>query len=228
MGFELIFDTIDEEEKFISIEKKSKRENLKTDKNSQSTEDYKIERILGVISVVAGIVALSVLTWVIFIHPSEKVVGESFIKYEFTFHTPFYVFHFKPITIFVISAFVFWIFGLESIRTKLSTKIPLILNKLIFLFFIIVIFVFSYELILNFFFWAGAFILTSGEKHIDTLSYPMNPISLTPRNFNFITKIYALYLFCGLYGAYFFHQIIKIGQYFNLKEKSVQARTKVN
>jgi ABC-type multidrug transport system fused ATPase/permease subunit len=204
----LIFNN-EKDENFKIKSKELRRENLNIMKRSESPKKDRSEFIFALISIISGIIVLIILLYVFLIHPSEKAVGERFVTDELTFYTPIYQFHFKPITLFVIFSLIFLTFGLEACRTKLATEIPFFLKKIIFLLFFISIFILSYELILNFSFWVGTYILTSGEKPIDTLSYLMNPVSFVPRNFNFITKLYSLFLFFCLYGAYFFHGILK-------------------
>lgn len=204
MVVNLIFDNRDQEEDFMIRQKKSKRE----EKSSRSTMNKKTELIFGVVSIISGIIALIILLFVFFVHPSEKAVGERFILDEFTFYTPVYQFHFKPITLFVVFSFSFLVFGAESLYSQLS-KISLFTKRLIFIFLFLTTFIFAYETLQNFLMWTSFYVLTSGEIPLDVLTHQVNPAMLGPVNFLFISKVFSLFLFSSLYGLYFFHRTMK-------------------
>jgi len=123
----LIFNN-EKDENFKIKSKQLRKENLNIMKKSESPKKDRSEFIFALISIISGIIVLTVLLFVFVVHPSEKTVGERFVLDELSFYTPIYQFHFKPITLFVIFSLIFSIFGLEACRTKLATKIPFSLN----------------------------------------------------------------------------------------------------
>jgi len=166
------------------------------------------EIIFAAISIIAGLVVLSTLAWVFLKYPTEQALGQRFVKDEFIFHTPFYMFHFKPITILVISIFVFGVCGLESLRNHLL-KLPLVIKRVIFIFFFTAIFVFGYETLHMFLMWTATITVTGEITSLDEIISKPNPLLPYSVNFTFITKWYSLLLFLSLYGLYFMHQIMK-------------------
>lgn len=189
-------------------------------KTPQLYEKNKIELILGVLSIISGIISLIILIFVFFAHPSEKAVGERFVLDELTFYTPLYQFHFKPITLLVIFSFLFLVCGAENLYSRLS-KLNLFVKHLFFIFFFLTTFIFAYETLHNFLLWNSFFILNNG-KYIDEISNKVNPAMLGPVNYVFITKIYSLFLFSSLYGLYFFHRLINSSDNLNQNSKIVE------
>ncbi len=204
----MFFDNRNQEEDYIIKEKKSKREKLKSKKEYQSTENNKTESIFGVISIVAGIIALLILVHTFVKHPMERTFGERFVLDHLKLNTPIYNFHFKPITLFVIFALAFWVFGLESLNAILSVKL-LIFKRLIFIISFIVAFIFFYEVFQVFLFWAATYTINLGKVGVDTLHTDLTPSGLVV-NFTAMTKFYMFILFISLYNLYFFHRLIRI------------------
>lgn len=166
------------------------------------------EIIFAAISIIAGLVVLSTLVWAFVKYPSEEVVGERFVKDEIqVLPINSDLFHLKPITILIISAFVFWICGLEYLRTRLMI-LPLPIKRLMFIFFAVIVFVFSFEFIWNFLFWASSHVITPSIP-IDLLYHKLDPFMFHPRNFSYATKLSTFYVAMGLYSIYFFNQIMK-------------------
>ena len=157
-------------------------------------------------SVGFGILALAVLLRVVFQHPEEYAVGERFVIDEIVFPTGFYVFHFKPITLFSIFSFLYWIFGLEGWEKQLKA-LPISVKRTVFIFFALVTFVFGYEAIQNFLQWTSFYILYQGN--IDLLHHQLNPAMPKPVNFNFISKLFTMFVAGSLYSMYFFHRLEK-------------------
>jgi hypothetical protein len=180
----------------------------------------RLEFYFALISILSGLISLIILVYVFMIHPSEKAVGERFVIDEFTFYTPIYLFHFKPITLLVIFSFLFLICGVESLYSRLAKGLNLFTKKLFFVFFFLTTFIFSYETLQNFFIWTSFFILNNG-KSLDEISHQVNPAAVNPVNYVFITKIFNLFLFSSLYALYYFHRLI------NFSENSKQ-NTKVD
>jgi hypothetical protein len=157
-----------------------------------------------IVSAVFGILALAVLVRVVLAHPEEYAVGERFVIDEIVMPTSFYVFHFKPITLFAFFSFLFWIFGLESWEKQLKV-LPLTVKRTFFIFFALAAFVFGYEAIQNFLQWTSFYILYQGD--IDLLYHQLNPALPKPVNFNFISKLFTLFVAGALYSMYFFNRI---------------------
>ena len=157
-------------------------------------------------SAVFGFLALGVLLRVILLHPEEYAVGERFVIDEIVFPTSFYVFHFKPITLFAFFSFLFWILGLEGWEKQLKA-LPLGVRRVFVIFFALVLFVFGYEAIQNFLQWTSFYILYKGD--IDLLYHQLNPAMPKPVNFNFISKLFTMFVAGALYSVYFFHRIEK-------------------
>lgn len=166
----------------------------------------KDERIFAVISAIAGLITLIVFIWFSIKYPNEKVVGERFVKDEIPIF-PIFGFYFKPITIIVISAFVFWMCALESLR-KYLTNLSILIKRLIFISFWLIIFVFGYEVVWNLLMWTSLHIINPTSP-LDFLYNKLNPSMLYPKNFTYVTKIDSLYVAIGIYSIYFFNQIMK-------------------
>jgi hypothetical protein len=166
----------------------------------------KDERIFAVISVIAGLITLIVFIWFSIKYPNEKVVGERFVKDEIPI-LPIFGFYFKPITTIVISAFVFWMCTLEYLR-KYLMNLPILIKRLIFISFWLIIFVFGYEVIWNFLMWTSLHIINPTSP-LDFLYNKLNPSMSHPINFVYATKRDSLYVAIGTYSIYFFSQIMK-------------------
>ena len=171
---------------------------MTTNKNDQ--------KIYHILSIISGIITLLIMIKIITSYPSEYAVGERFVLDEFTFSTPLYTFHFKPITLFIIFSFLWWALGLESWKIYIE-KIPYLTRKLIFIFLSLASFIMCYEFLQNFLMWTSFFILYGGN--IDQLYHQLNPAMPQPVNFNFVSKIFILLLSGSLYGMYFFNSIKK-------------------
>jgi hypothetical protein len=175
------------------------------------------ELIIGLIAVISGLIALCTLVWVFIKYPSEKIIGERFVLDEISIIG---IAHFKPITIIVSSAFVCWVCTLEALQSYLLS-LPIIIKSLIFVFLIFSSFIFSYEIIWNFFAWSEAYILSGGKVHLDMIHHlpsQINPTQPGPYNFVFKTKEFFLYFASSLYGLYFFHGILRID---NISHKNI-------
>jgi len=172
------------------------------------------EKIFGIIAIVFGVIAIGVLIWGFTKYPTEKACGERFVLDEFPI---FGITNLKPITLLVYSAFICWMCGLESLRFYLS-KLPFPIKRLAFVAFFFFVFVYSYEVIWNFFAWSEAYILEGGKIHIDLIQHLLtqtNPKAPCPNNLVYTTKTQFLFLASSLYGVYFFHEIMK-----NFKKKN--------
>lgn len=209
----LIFDSKNEEDFKSSAKNKSKNKKLKINKIFQLLkDDNRKEQIFAITSTIFGVICLSILLYVYFKYPSERVIGEGFVKEQLQFlYTPYYRFQFKPITLFQISAFLFWMFGLESWYTKLS-KIPELFKRSLFIFFCLVVFIYTFETIQNFFNWYSFFIISAGKTPIDELIYQIKPDMPSPINYTFLGKINNLFWGAALYGIYFTHRLLRVKQ----------------
>ena len=167
---------------------------------------FESENLFKIISVVFGILAIIILLRVILIHPEEYAVGERFVIDEITIPTNFYLFHFKPITLFTFFSFLYWAFGLEGWAQQIKA-LPLGLRRTFFIFFALVTFVFGYEAIQNFLQWTSFYILYQGN--IDLLHHQLNPAIPKPVNFNFISKLFTMFVAGAIYSMYFFIRIEK-------------------
>jgi len=165
------------------------------------------EMIFASISIIAGFIVLSTLTWALIKYPSEQVGGERFVRDEITV-IPDLV-HFKPITIIIISAFVCWLCALEALR-EYVIKLPILAKRLIFISSCVIAFIFSYEVLWNFFMWASAHILNPNLP-LDLLNHQFNPSMTYPKNFVYVTKLYSLILAISIYSIFFI--------YTNMEEK---------
>jgi hypothetical protein len=202
----LIFNN-EKEENFKTKSKQLKKQNLNIMEKLQSSKKNRTEFIFALISIIFGIIVLIILLLVFFVHPSEKTVGERFVIDELTFYTPIYEFHFKPITLLVIFSFLFLVFGVESLYSRLI-EMDMIIKRLFFMFFFLTTFIFTYETLQNFLMWTSFYILNQGKMSLDELSHQINSAMLSPVNFLFISKLFSLFLFSSLYGLYFFNRIM--------------------
>ena len=158
------------------------------------------EIIFAVIAIIAGLVTLSFFVWMSIKYPSEKVRGERFVKDEIPI-LPIFGIYFKPITIMIISTFVFWACALESLR-KYIMKVPMLIKRLTFIFFSLIVLVIGYELFWNFSMWTSAHILNPNLP-LDSLSHQLNPAMTHPINFTYATKLSTLYIAISLYSIFF-------------------------
>ena len=173
--------------------------------------------IFGLFAVISGLIALGTLVCAFTKYPTEKINGEKFVLDEISIIG---LIHFKPITIIVSSAFVCWVCTLEALRSYLLSS-SIIIKSLIFVFLIFLSFIFSYEVIWNFFAWSEAYILTGGNTHIDMLHHlptQTNPTARGPYNFVYATKKWFLFFTSSLYGLYFFHGILRTD---NISHKNI-------
>jgi hypothetical protein len=168
--------------------------------------DEKHESLLfKILAGIFGVLGLIVIIKTLISYPIEQAVGERFITGEWIFPTAIYTFHFKPVTILVASGFLWWTLGLEGFR-KWIKKFPKWIKKLIFIFFASSAFVFAYETLHNFLLWMSFYTIYQGN--LDFLSHQVNPATMPkPVNFNFISKMFSMFLAGSLYGLYFFHKI---------------------
>jgi hypothetical protein len=162
--------------------------------------------VYRILSAVFGVLGLAIMVKVILARPFEYAVGESFIMDELTLPTPFYTFHFKPITLFTILGFLYWTLGLEGFRNYF-VKFPRVVKRLIIIFLATAAFVMMYEFIQNFFMWTSFYIMYGGD--LDKLYHQINPAMPKPVNFNFISKMFAMFFAGSLYGLHFFMRMEK-------------------
>ncbi|MBS7658344.1 MAG: hypothetical protein QW476_01110 [Candidatus Bathyarchaeia archaeon] len=162
--------------------------------------------LFKILAGIAGILGLSIIIKVLLSNPVEMAVGERFVIKEFVFPTAIYTFHFKPVTLLVIFGFLWWSLGLESFRNEIK-KFPKWIKKLIFIFLALSSFVFAYEALHNFLLWMSFYTIYQGN--LDLLHHQINPAMPKPVNFNFISKIFSMFLAGSLYGLYFFHKLLK-------------------
>ena len=175
-----------------------------------------MELFFRVISFVAGIIVLSTLIHAYVMYPTESIFGERFVLYHYKLNTPFYNFHFKPITIIILFAFIFWVCGLESLNSILSAK-SLLFKRLIFIISFIFTLLFFYEVIQVALGATAIYIINSGKIDPDSLHTGLIPGGFqSPSglkvNFIVMSKFYTFIFFINLYNLYFFFRIMKVKQ----------------
>jgi hypothetical protein len=170
--------------------------------------DEKHESLLfKILAGISGFSGFIIIIKTLLSYPKEQAVGESFVAKEFIFPTALYTFHFKPVTLLVIFGFLWWTLGLEGFKKEIE-KFPKWIKKLIFIFLASSAFVFAYEATHNFLLWMSFYTIYQGD--LDLLAHQINPNTMPkPVNFNFISKIFSMFLAGSLYGLYFFHKILK-------------------
>jgi hypothetical protein len=162
------------------------------------------EKVFAAISIIAGLVTLTVTVWAFAKYPFEQVEGERFVRDEIQVLPVLGGIYFKPITIMMVSTFVCWLCALEALRGKL-TRLPGTLRDLMFVCFCAVALVFGYEVTWNFLMWTSAHIINPNLP-LDSLTQQLNPTILEPKNFVYITKRDTLVLGIGLYSMFFFRR----------------------
>lgn len=162
------------------------------------------EKIFAAISIIAGLVTLTIAIWALTKYPFEQVEGERFVRDEIQVLPILGGIYFKPITIMMVSIFVCWACALEALREKL-TGLPPTLKRLIFISFCVVALVFGYEVMWNFLMWTSAHIINPNLP-LDSLNQQLNPTIVEPKNFVYVTKRDTLVLAIGLYSMLFFHE----------------------
>jgi len=153
-----------------------------------------------------GLLGMIILARVSLTYRSEFAVGERFVIDELIIPTPLYVFHFKPITLFVIFGFLYWAIGLEGFR-NIIFRWPRLIKRIIFVFFGLCAFIMGYEFLQNFLMWTSFYIMYGGN--LDLLYHQLNPAMPKPVNFNFISKLFAMFFSGSLYGMYFLYPMLK-------------------
>ncbi len=151
---------------------------------------------LAVIVIIAAFGVIDALR-----HPNEGV-GSGLVNFEFPSPdvSPVY---FKPITILYIAGALFMYSGLELNRGRIASFSPA-WKTLIKAFAFIVAAVFAYEVSYNFVFWSGQIAADSirGTLNPDVIANPF-PHLANPVNVVFASRLFALFLICGLYVFYF-------------------------
>jgi len=173
------------------------------------TKKSKEELIFGLISIIAGLIALATLIWVMAKYPTEEVIGERFLHDRLVFDTFIFKFHLYPITIFIIFSLIFWACGLESLRTEFS-NLSSFIKTLLFIFFFIVFFISFYETATTFLFWVGKYVILSGELNMDLIQSDFEPVGHVV-SFIFLSKFDTLILFISLYSLIFFYRLMNVG-----------------
>ncbi|MGC8849632.1 MAG: hypothetical protein ACP5QI_04080 [Candidatus Bathyarchaeia archaeon] len=166
-------------------------------------------QVYRILAAIFGLLDLTILMRVSLKHRSEYIVGERFVMDELIIPTPIYVFHFKPITLFVIFGFLYWAIGLEAWRNHVL-KWPNMVKRGLFIFCCLGAFIMGYEFLQNFLMWTSFFIMYGGN--LDMLYHQLNPAMPKPVNFNFISKLFSMFFAGALYGIYYFHRMIKEGE----------------
>ena len=162
------------------------------------------EKVFAAISIIAGLVTLTITFWAYSKYPFEQAQGERFVKDEIQVLPILGGIYFKPITIMMVSVFVCWVCALESLREKLA-DLPITPRRLIFIAFCVVALVFGYEVLWNFLMWTSAHIITP-DLPLDSLSQQLNPTIVEPKNFVYVTKRDSAILAISLYSMFFFHE----------------------
>jgi hypothetical protein len=180
-------------------------------------------KLFGLTSLLFGLIAIATFIYVsFFIKSSEHAFGENWINNEITFiripkytlFNPEYdlIFQMKPITIFIVSCFIWWIFGAETLRPYLQ-KFPYQIKKFLFLVSVVFIFINFFELafnleLLNSKITVG---LLSKEKVADTALADriFRTDSYYPVNLTFAIKGFTAIFFISLYSAWFLDGLVK-------------------
>ncbi len=101
---------------------------------------------------------------------------------------------------------MYWILGLEGYRNYIA-RIPRIIKRLIMMFMLLSAFIMMYEFIQTFLVWISFYITYGGD--LDMLYHKINPAMPKPVNFNFVSKLYAMFFSGSLYGIYYFLKLDK-------------------
>jgi len=162
------------------------------------------EKLFAAISIIAGLVTLTITIWAFTKYPFEQAQGERFVKDEIQVLPILGGIYFKPITMMMVSTFVCWLCALEALREKI-VGLPTALKRLTFISFCVVALVFGYEVIWNFLMWTSAHIINPNLP-LDSLNQQLNPTIVEPKNFVYVTKKYSLVFAISLYSMFFFHE----------------------
>lgn len=161
-----------------------------------------LQKVLAVISAAAAIVTLAAMAWAIMKYPTEQIEGIRFMSDEIPI-IPLLGVYFTPMTIIVIFAFLSWTSALEALRAY-APSLPPTLNRLLFVGFGLVAFVFSYEVLWNFIMWGAAHAIAPSVP-VDFLYNNLDPSMTVGIDFAFATKRDALYVGISLYTMFFLH-----------------------
>jgi hypothetical protein len=157
-------------------------------------------KLYKIASTIFGILAVIIIINVFISHPEEYAVGESFVLTHFTYPTPIYTFHFKPITLVMMLGFLWWMIGLNGWKKEFA-RIPSFIKNVLKIFLFLCILVFMYEFLQVFLLWTSFYIKFGGNY--DLLYNQINPGMPKPVNFLFVSKLYALFLGGAVYTLYF-------------------------
>ena len=166
-------------------------------------------RICRITSWVFGLLTLSIV--VVYgskaLFQGAEVVGGSFVLEELSI--PFFPFFYaKPITWFSFFGFLYWAFGLETWRKRITRLAPLY-RKIMFIVVALIAFGSLYEVFFNFAIWIALMSVEdmTGVLNPDLLANPFN----VPRPINlvFATKICFLIFGLSVYSLYYLRTIGK-------------------
>jgi hypothetical protein len=167
-----------------------------------------LQKVLAVISTLAAVVTLATIAWAFMKYPTVQIEGIQFMSDEIPV-LPFLGVYFTPATIIVIFGFLSWVSGLEAVRDH-APMLPPTLNRLLFVIFGLVAFVFSYEVLWNFVMWGAAHAIAPSVP-VDFLYNNLDPSMTSKIDFAFVTKRDSLYVGISLYTMFFLHSTMKGG-----------------
>jgi hypothetical protein len=125
-------------------------------------------------------------------------IGANMVSTEFPPEAPFYA---KPVTYFVFSLVLGWLFGLESMKERIS-MMPSGYRRLALVLSIFIIFMAGYEVLYNFTLWGAlmTWAKMGGYFNPDVLINPF-PSEEAAWNITFATKVYTSIFFMAIITA---------------------------
>jgi hypothetical protein len=156
-----------------------------------------------ILSFISGIIALALVTYGVWRHPSTSVYGEQFVLDEWS---PVLFIQLKPMTLIFMSVFLFYAFLIQHLEAKIS-----LLSRDVRAFLFVIAFLIAagslYELFFNFALWSALMSVTgvaNPDILVNRFPNPRTAVSIV-----YASKLVLLIFAVSLYSLYFLHRIDK-------------------
>lgn len=156
-----------------------------------------------ILSSISGIIALALIIYGVWRHPSTSVYGEQFVLDEWS---PVLFIQFKPMTVIFTSVFLFYAFLIQHLEARIA-----LLNRDVRVFLFVISFLIAagsfYELFFNFALWSALMSVTgvaNPDILVNRFPNPKTAVSIV-----YASKLVLLIFAVSVYSLYFLHRIDK-------------------
>ena len=156
-----------------------------------------------ILASVSGIIALALIIYGVWRHPSTSVYGEQFVLDEWS---PVLFIQFKPMTLIVMSVFLFYAFLIQHLEARIA-----LLSRDVRAFLFVISFLIAvgslYELFFNFALWSALMSVTgvaNPDILVNRFPNPRTAVSMV-----YASKLVLLIFTVSSYSLYFLHRIDK-------------------